>query len=174
MSDFRSKQWFKALTEEEKKNLCERYGCTLQGLKKAGHVEDGRLKIDLLRLEMPMPEEWSKYLEVVESSEFVTLYENMSSMVNATTEQTLKCLESLYQCWEPSVKFLKPDLKKSNVNLWINQCKLFVTKAIERLEATKSDEDSQDKTEFMIVEARKVFLHLNALFNSELNNIKKN
>ena len=170
MADFRNKQWFKALTDEEKASLCEKYGCTLQGLKKAGHVEDGRLKVDLLRLEMPMPEDWKKHLETVETKDFKDALSALSNTDDV--EETLKILEAMYQCWFPGTKFLKPDVKKSIVALWINQCKLFVGKAIERLEATRKGEDSQEKTDIMIVEARKAFLQLNLLFNSELCNIK--
>jgi len=169
MSDFRNKQWFKNLSDKEKKSLCKRYGCTEQGLKRAGHIEDGKLKIDLLRLEMEFPSEWMQHLEIVESEEFKSLLSKLNSKED--TYDILLCLEEMYNLWGEN-KYLKPDLKKGNIVLWINSCKLFVNKAIETIELNR-DSDASDKTEVMATFARKVYTQLKMLFESELNNIKK-
>jgi hypothetical protein len=78
----------------------------------------------------------------------------------------------MYDLWNGQQKYLKPDLKKSSIVLWINDCKLFINKNIEELELNRYS-DAEDKTEIMAVIARKVYTHLNVLFESELKNIKK-
>lgn len=162
------------MSDEEKQRLCKEFNTTLQGLKRAGYVgEDGHLRIDLLRIESPFPtEEWKHHLENVDSEEFKNLHKELVSLVdNEHLEEILKVLEEMYSIWNPGVKFYKPDLKKSNVNLWITQAKLFIINNIIALEEERSAEDS-DRDQ-MIYIARKAYLHLSSLFESELDNIKK-
>jgi hypothetical protein len=83
----------------------------------------------------------------------------------------LLCLEEMYNLWGEN-KYLKPDLKKGNIVLWIDSCKLFINKAIETIEINR-DSDASDNTEVMATFARKVYTQLKMLFESELNNIKK-
>ena len=173
MANFRNKQWFKNMSDEEKQRLCKEFNTTLQGLKRAGYVgEDGHLKIDLLRIEVPFPsEEWKHHLENVDSEEFKKLHKELMGLENDHLEEILEVLEEMYSIWNPGVKFYKPDLKKSNINLWITQTKLFINNNIIALEEERSAEDS-DRDQ-MICIARKAYLHLSCLFESELNNIKK-
>lgn len=161
------------MSDEEKQRLCKKYNTTLQGLKRAGYVgEDGHLKIDLLRIEAPFPtEEWKHHLENVETNKFKTLYQALKPLEDDQVEEILKVLEEMYSIWNPGVKFYKPDTKKSNIKIWITQAKLFINNNIIALEEERSAEDS-DRNQ-MICIARKAYLHLSSLFESELNNIKK-
>lgn len=161
------------MSDEEKQSLCKEFNTTLHGLKRAGYVgEDGHLKIDILRIEVPFPtEEWMHHLEKVDSEEFKKLHKELVILENDHPEKILKILEEVYKIWRPDTKFTKPDLKKSNVNLWITQAKLLVINNIIALEEERSAEDS-DRDQ-MICIARKTYLYLSNLFESELNNIKK-
>jgi hypothetical protein len=167
MSDFRNKQWFKALTEEQKKAICEKFGCTMDSLKKAGHLVDDKLKIDLLRIEFPAPESWSKDFSIVESAEFKDLLSILASDEEVTS--ILETLEKMWTLWNPGIKFLKPDLKKSSVCLWIRDCKRWILENIESLEMNRDHEDQ----EVPKLCAYKVMSHLRVLFTSELRNVKE-
>jgi len=174
MANFRNKQWFKNMTDEKKEELCNKLGCSLQGLKKAGFLdEDGKVKIDLLRLEMEFPsEEWQVHLDVVESKSFWDVYNRMASLEEDNIEETLKCLEEMYCIWNGNVKFLKADTKKLINVVWVKQCKLSISHNIEELELYIKDEDSVEKKEHMMVISRKIYLHLRTLFESDLKNVK--
>ena len=175
MANFRNKQWFKNMTDEKKEELCKKLGCSLQGLKKAGFQdEDGKIKIDLLRLEMEFPsEEWQIHLDVIESKEFWKVYNHMVSLDEDDIEETLKSLEEMYCLWEDGLKFLKADTKKLITIVWVKQCKLSIIHNIEELELYLEDGDSVEKKESMMTISRKIFLHLSTLFESDLNNVKR-
>lgn len=174
MANFRNKQWFKNMSNEKKEDLCKKLGCTLQGLKKAGFLdEDGKVKIDLLRLEMEFPsEEWQQHLDVIESDDFWKIYKHMESLDEDNIDETVKDLEEMYCLWNDNVKFLKADTKKMITVVWVKQCKLSIVHNIEELELYLHDEDSVEKKEQMMVISRKVYLHLSTLFESDLKNVK--
>lgn len=167
MADFRNKQWFKALTEEQREALCKKLGCTMNGLKKAGFMEDGKLKFDLLRLEYPTPPSWGIDFNTVESEAFKKLYSQLTAAEDLA--EILTCLEDMWNLFQPGTKFLKPDLKKSVVNVWIRDCKRWITSNVESIERNRDHQDQDVPKVF----AHKVYTHLRVLFNSELKNIKE-
>ena len=100
--NFRNKQWFKNMPQERKDKICERFKIDEKTLRKCGReTEDGRIVIDLLRLDhiTAIPEFWNecgkKMLFVIED-------------VNVNDVNIMVSLmQDAYTCIYPNVKFLK-------------------------------------------------------------------
>lgn len=172
-SKFRNKQWFKCLTDKEKKDICKRHHCTETGLKKAGYIgDDGKLKIDLLRLDCDyIPENWTYENYVVRGGDFEKLLNQLTSTEN--DEDVLNVLEEMYCLFNPGTKFKKADVKKSKI--WIDQTKLSIINNIKDMqvdvEVYEKDPDNND-IGIVMCHSHKIYTHLKVLFESDIKNIK--
>lgn len=62
----RGKKWFKEMSDDEKRRICEHLDIDEASLKRAGHIDDdGKLYIDMLRVSFKEPEYWSRYLAIM-------------------------------------------------------------------------------------------------------------
>lgn len=66
MRNFRSKEWFKNMSQEKKDEICNKFEITEDSLKKCGFIdEDGKVKIDLLRVSYENPLEWKQCFNII-------------------------------------------------------------------------------------------------------------
>lgn len=73
MDNFRNKQWFKELTDEQKQGICKRFNINEKTLKKCGRKNsDGKIVIDLLRIDHieTIPEYWKFAYNILNESKF--------------------------------------------------------------------------------------------------------
>lgn len=73
MDNFRNKQWFKELTDEQKQELCKKFDINEKTLKKCGRKNsDGKIVIDLLRIDHmeTVPEQWKFAYNILNESKF--------------------------------------------------------------------------------------------------------
>ena len=172
-SKFRNKQWFKNLSDKEKKDICARHFCTEASLKKAGYIgEDGRLKIDLLRLDCNyVPEEWTYENDVVRSAEFQKKIDILKNTEDV--EDILNLFEEMYVLFNKDVKFKKADVKKCKI--WLLQTKLSILNNIKDMQFDVEDyEKNPDGYDVGIIMcySHKIYTHLKVLFESDIKNIK--
>ena len=155
--NFRNKQWFKKLSQEYKRELCEKFYIDEKILRKCGReTEDERLVIDILRIDhidctLPVWVDCANKLE--------------GYVISDTDNQTIEFAEKLYSIFFPGSKFLK--YKPSLHNDLVVE---YATKyALSWLRKYVESDNTEDKQYY----AYQTYSHVKCLLESDLQLVKK-
>ena len=130
MTNFRNKQWFKQLSDEKRKEICENFMIDEKTLRHAGRAgENGEIRIDLLRIDHInyIPKCW------------INSYDSFKDKtIEMYDEDKLESLKNIYLIFNSSAKFLKYNDNVRNKVL-VNQCYKSVKHWIEKFNESKDD-----------------------------------
>lgn len=155
--NFRNKQWFKKLTPEYKKEICDKFHIDEKTLRKCGReTEDGRLLIDILRID---------HIDYI-SPVWVDCYNKLEGYVISDTDnQNIEFAEKIYSIFFPDSKFLK--YKPSAHNDLVVK---YATKyALNWLRKFIESDNIEDKRYY----AYQTYSHVKCLIESDLQLVKK-
>lgn len=155
--NFRNKQWFKKISQEEKDYICNELLIDEKTLKHAGReTEDGRVVINLLRIDHInyTPKIWDNCLKLLKKN---------VDILN-TTDSSLEYYKSLYKIFNPDVKYLSYKDNAHN-NVFLQQTSKYVTSWINKF--LNNDEYEKNYCAYQI------YAQLYRLFESDLQIIKK-
>lgn len=162
-----SKAWWKEYPEEDKKRLVRELGTSEENIKRAAYKdpETGKILIDLLKLHLPVPEDWKDYRAWSLSRDFEIAIQDLRDA--ETQEQKLQALYALYKTYKPDTKFSKASYNQLIHGVWINQ----VTKTIltHYDETLCSDQDEDMKACY----AKNIFTQMEVCFRSDLKCIRE-
>ena len=163
-TNFRNKQWFKDLPQDEKDKICKKFNINEDTLRKAGRLnDDGEIVIDLIRIDhlVETPKTWDDCNDKLSDIKF------NDNIEISDIENMLDNIKNIYQAMNPDVKFLK--YKESIYN------NILVKQAYKYLKTwfVKKAKANSDDNCYIKYCSHLIYTHSKCLLESDLKLIKK-